>query len=389
MRKSSLRWFGIIVTALTVLGLVVLASASQPNSARHYHGNAWHYFIFQSAYVVVGAILALIIARIDYHIWKDRRLLTWIGYGVVFVLLLLVLKWFGGRAINGSYRWSKLGPINLQSSELAKLMIVITLAVWLDSLNWKVENFIKGAMIPGALIGAYAVPILAETDLGSTCVLGSAGLLVMWVAGTKLKHWLLMMVPVAAAIALVLIFNPNRMHRLGGWLGSGSDDEKPAKVSEMDSSTYQVYNSLVAIKRGGLTGVGYGQSMQKHRYLPEAHTDFIFAVGAEELGVGFSLGVIFLFAAFFGISVYIARHAVDRFGCYLVVGMSYIIFFPAMANLGVVCKALPTKGIALPFFSYGGTNMVCTFLAVGMIASVCLHSIRAGKGSVKLSAYLR
>ena len=133
--------------------------------------------------------------------------------------------------------------------------------------------------------------------------------------------------------------------------------------------------SLVAISRGGVLGVGLMKSMQKQNYLPEAWTDFIFAVGAEEMGVAFSVAVVLLFAAFFLLSVYIARKAADRFGRLLVVGMAFIVFFQAMFNIGVVCEALPTKGMALPFFSYGGTNMLASFFAVGTILSVGIRSL--------------
>ena len=147
----------------------------------------------------------------------------------------------------------------------------------------------------------------------------------------------------------------------------------------MDPAQFQAHMALVAFKNGGIGGVGLGESIQKQYYLPECHTDFIFAVGAEELGLFFSIGVILLFTAFFALSIYIARNASDRFGRFLVIGMSFIIFFQAMFNLGVVCEALPTKGMALPFFSYGGTNMLCAFFAVGTILSVGIHSYRDRK----------
>ena len=166
----------------------------------------------------------------------------------------------------------------------------------------------------------------------------------------------------AGGLVTMVLLNPNRVARL-------FDEDK----------LYQVKASLVAIANGGIGGAGLGESMQKYYYLPEAHTDMIFAIGAEELGLFFSIGVIVLFFLLFILSVYIARKAVDRFGRLLVVGMGFIIFFQAMFNIGVVCKALPTKGMALPFFSYGGTNMLCMFFAVGTILSVGIHSRREAK----------
>ena len=190
-------------------------------------------------------------------------------------------------------------------------------------------------------------------------VVGLVGFLVMFVSGVRILH----MVPFAlvgvGVVAYKVATNANRMSRL-------LDDDK----------LYQVKMALAAIGNGGLWGVGLGDSMQKQLYLPEAHTDFVFAVGAEELGIVFSVSVVLLFIAFFALSVYIARQASDRFGRFLVVGMSFIIFFQAMFNIGVVCKALPTKGMALPFFSYGGTNLLSAFFAVGTILSVGIHSYR-------------
>ena len=152
---------------------------------------------------------------------------------------------------------------------------------------------------------------------------------------------------------------------------------------------YQAEQALIAIHNGGIAGVGLGESMQKQLYLPEAHTDFVFAIGAEELGLAFSLGAILLFAAFFGLSVYIAHQASDRLGRFIAFGMAFLIFFQAMFNIGVVCKALPTKGMALPFFSYGGTNLLSSFFAVGMILSVGIHSYRDRKRRIPNKVLLR
>ena len=177
-------------------------------------------------------------------------------------------------------------------------------------------------------------------------------------------------------------------------LEADSDDvmqETAEKVTtaNMDAAAYQAHMALVAIKNGGILGVGLGKSMQKQYYLPECHTDFIFAVGAEELGLFFSIAVVVLFLVFFCISVYIARNASDRFGRFLVIGMAFIVFFQAVFNLGVVCEALPTKGMALPFFSYGGTNLLSAFFAVGTILSVGIHSYRDKKRILARSVLTR
>ena len=333
------------------------------------HGDPYFFIKRQFAYLVVGVVLAVAVAMFDYHKWRDTEVLTWLFFAVVMVLLVAV---FGFRAINGSHRWIAVGPLRLQPSEFAKLLMVILLAVWLDKASWKVELFMRGAFWPAVLIGVIALPVVLEPDFGSTMVIGAAGFLLMFVAGTRILH----MVPFGLAglgVGVVMIMhNANRMSRL-------FDDDKK----------YQLNMALAAIGNSDIWGAGLGESMQKHLYLPEAHTDFVFAVGAEELGVVFSVSVVLLYVAFFALSVYIARKAQDRFGRFLVVGMSFIIFFQAMFNLGVVSGGLPTKGMALPFFSYGGTNMMSAFFAVGTILSVGIHTYREKKHALMRKVFAR
>ena len=333
------------------------------------HGDPYFFIKRQFAYLVVGVVLAVAVAMFDYHKWRDTEVLTWLFFAVVMVLLVAV---FGFRAINGSHRWIAVGPLRLQPSEFAKLLTVILLAVWLDKASWKVELFMRGAFWPAVLIGVIALPVVLEPDFGSTMVIGAAGFLLMFVAGTRILH----MVPFGLAglgVGVVMIMhNANRMSRL-------FDDDKK----------YQLNMALAAIGNSDIWGAGLGESMQKHLYLPEAHTDFVFAVGAEELGIVFSVSVVFLYIAFFALSVYIARKAQDRFGRFLVVGMSFIIFFQAMFNLGVVSGGLPTKGMALPFFSYGGTNMMSAFFAVGTILSVGIHTYREKKHALMRKVFTR
>ena len=395
MRKSALYCFGLVAASLVALGLIVLCSASQPNSIKWHHGNAFGFFLRQLMFVGIGFVVAAIVAKVDYRIWKDYRVLTWILYGFVFVLLCAVFPPIGHK-VNGAYRWIPVGPINIQPSEFAKLAIVITVAMWMDYLGWKSERFRAGALVPLALIGVYSVPILAETDLGSTMVVAAAGALMMLLGGTRIVYLCGVAAVGLAGIGGVLVTNPNRMRRLAAWLPSFVCDwlgMEPAvetsNLSEMTAAKYQVYNSLIAIKNGGLWGVGLGQSMQKQAYLPEAHTDFVMAVGAEELGIVFSLAVIVLFFTLFFLAIYIGKNASDRFGRYLAIGMGFIIFFQAMFNLGVISEALPTKGMALPFFSYGGTNMISACIAVGVILSVGIHSYQDKKRTLRHNVYFR
>lgn len=362
MRKSVLYGFGLVVAALVALGLVVLFSASGANGIR-IHNNAYFFVKRQCLYLAAGMTVAAVTACFDYHLWRRQEILSWLFY--IFVSVLLAAVFFFPE-INGSKRWLPLKFFSIQPSELAKLSIVVLLSVRLDKAGWRVELFKQGALYPVLLISFFGALIISEPDFGGTMVVCVTGFLLMFVAGVRMLHMLpFALAGVVAGVSLVLA-NPNRVSRL-------FDDEKQ----------YQVRMALAAIGNGDIFGAGLGQSMQKHLYLPEAHTDFIFAIGAEELGIFFSVGVLMLFFLFFFFSIYIACKASDRLGKFLVVGMLFIIFFQAMFNIGVVSRAFPTKGMALPFFSYGGTNMISAFFAVGTILSVGIHSYQDRKRQVR------
>ena len=333
------------------------------------HNDACFFIKRQFMYLGAGVVLAVMVSLFDYHKWRDWEFLTWAFFAVVMVLLVAVFQF---RAINGSHRWIALGPIRIQPSELAKMLTVILLGVWLDKSGWRVELFTRGALWPSVLIGVIALPVLKEPDFGSVMVIGAVGFLMMFVAGTRILHMMPFALCGVAVVIYKILTNANRVQRLFD-----------------ESKQYQVKMALAAIGNSDIWGAGLGESMQKHLYLPEAHTDFVFAVGAEELGIVFSVATVLLFVAFFALSVYIARKASDRFGRFLVIGMAFIIFFQAMFNIGVVCKALPTKGMALPFFSYGGTNLLSAFFAIGMILSVGIHSYRDKKHALMRKVVMR
>jgi len=374
VRKSALFLFGLVVTMLVALGLIVLSSASEANGIRLHHGDAYHFIRQQFVYLGLGLVVAAVVASVDYRRWSRQQWITWLFVLVILALLLLVFKF---PPINGSRRWIRLvGGLRLQPAEFAKLAVVIVVSVWMDRIAWQVDKFKKGVLVPMGLIGVLAAPVLFEPDYGSVLVLGMAGLLAMFVAGSRIRHMLPFVLAGGGIFAYKVLTTGNRMARIAAYLGIKINIGAQVSDAAADRAAYQAHQALVALCNGGLWGVGLGQSMQKHYYLPEAHTDFIFAIGAEELGMPFSVGVLLLFCLFFALSVYIAAKASDRLGKFLVVGMAFLIFFQAIFNIGMVCAAYPTKGMALPFFSYGGTNMLSSFFAVGMILSVGIHSYR-------------
>ena len=378
MRKPALLEFGLVVTMIVALGLVVLSSASEVNGVR-LHNDAYYFMKLQFDYLFVGVLVAAATALFDYRKWREHQFLAWAFYAVVFVLLISVLPFAFGRNVNGSYRWLNLGPVNVQPSEFAKLATVIVLSVWLDRVGWRVELFKQGAFWPAVILSAMAIPVMREPDFGSTMVIGLVGFMTMIVAGVRILHMVPFVLLGGAALAYKVCTNANRMARIAAFLGIKLELGVEVEDVAAERAAFHARQSLIAIGNGGIWGVGLNQSMQKHHYLPEAHTDFIFAIGAEELGLFFSISVLLLFFAFFALAVYIARNASDRLGRFLVMGMTFIIFFQAMFNIGVVCEALPTKGMALPFFSYGGTNMLSAFFAVSTIISVGIHSSTSRK----------
>lgn len=390
------------VAILAVTGLLVLFSASGANGVRLY-GDPIYFLKRQLIYLTVGVFIAFVVAKFDYHQWRKIPFLTIAFYIGVLLLLGWVLTC---DPINGSRRWINLKLFRLQPSELAKISTVIAVGVWIDKSGWRVETLVRGILIPLLILFVPAVLTLAEPDFGAVMVMGATIMVLLLMAGVNFWYWLSAVVLGGVAFFLNVALNANRMARFAatsptiysflhpisefmmGLLNISSS--APAAVeAAAKRASYQTEMSIVAIQRGGIFGVGMNQSMQKHAYLPESHTDFIFAVGAEEWGLLFSIFIILLFLTFWATSLYIGIKSEDRLGRFFAIALSFIIFFQAIFNLGVVCEALPTKGVALPFFSYGGTNLISAFLIVGTIISVALHSGNTrGKNVIRNSVRL-
>ena len=365
------KWLGISVLVLLVVGLAVLSSASGANGMRLYH-NPSHFFNRQLIWLAVAALCMVAAVCFDYHKWRE---LPWLTYLFYFGVVALMAAVFFFPPIKGSRRWIVLGSFRLQPSELGKLAAVIASAVFLDRLGWQVSKFWKGAVKASLIGGGLMVLAVLEPDFGATFVIASTVAVLFLISGMKIMHMITLGVFAAIPVGILLALNKNRMNRIFSWLkgmfGQAASDGTLAVMSDKErAAEYQVNNALIAIQQGGLTGVGLNKSRQKLEYLPEAHTDFIFAIGAEELGLVFSLGLVLLYLLIFIFGLIIAARATDRLGRFLAYGMTCLIIFQAFFNLGVVTKCLPTKGIALPFISYGGTNLISALVAVGVIINV-------------------
>lgn len=351
------RLLALVVLSLLFLGLVMVTSASVVVSQKQYHEP--FYFLFrQIAYLVIGFLLANGLIRVEIERWR-----VFAPYLLILSLILLVLVLVPGigRHINGSARWIGFGPIGLQVSELAKLSMILFLADYLARRQYEVRTQVSGFLKPMAILGLTALLLLKEPDFGATSVIVSTALGLMFLAGVPLSQFLGLLAFVTFSLSLLAISSPYRLARLTVFLNPWAN--------QYDSG-YQLTQSLIAFGRGGWTGVGLGESIQKLFYLPEAHTDFVFAVFAEEMGLLGVCCVILLFGIFIWRTFAIGREAEKKerfFAAYLAYGLAFWIGMQAMINIGVNSGLLPTKGLTLPLISYGGSSMVIMIFALSFI----------------------
>ena len=379
-----------ISALLLTAGLITLSSASTAQSIRLFD-NPHEIIIKQIIWVVLGLILGCIAWNFDYIRFKkngvDLRfgkltlsqvpLLTLLFFSFILVALILVYVPVIGLKINGSRRWLNLIFFRFQPSEFAKIAIVIAMSVWLDRIGSKSRTFSHGVIFSLLLLAPFAALILGQVDLGAAMVVSVLALVLMLVAGVRLLHlFLLGVVGVVGMSGFIFMVGGNRLGRFLAWFQSLLHDLFGIEFDIAAGTLAQgdhLRASLHAIQSGGLLGVGYTNSLEKYRYLPESHTDFIFPIGAEEFGLIFSLSIVLLFVAILICGVIISKRAAgnqDRFGAYLVIGFTVMVVFPAMFNLAVVTGLAPTKGIALPFFSYGGTSIFSIMIAIGFMLNV-------------------
>lgn len=351
------------VVILLGLGIVLVATASNVRAQSIYQ-SPYAFFYKQLTWLGIATVIGFIASRFDYHLWKKTPILPILFYAAIIIALALVVCPGIRKEINGSYRWLNLGPLRVQPSEFAKLAIVICLSVWMDRMGWRVSQFWKGAVIPGAIIGFVAILLLAEPDFGATMVVGVLGAGILLVTGVRIAHLLLLGCVGLPPVALLIFFNDNRMARLMAFFSEQGGDHAAA---------YQLEQAKIALKCGGAWGVGFNESIQKYHYLPEAHTDFIFAIGGEEFGFVFTFFVVIAFLVLLVCGLLISLRAPDRLGRLLAFGMTLLLVYQAAFNIGVVTGLLPTKGLALPFLSYGGTNLVTALFAIGTLINVGMH----------------
>ena len=360
-RRSRLLALLVIVGALQVIGLVMVLSASSVISLRDY-GSSWYHFNRQAAWAGVSLVALVVLSRIDYRAF--RRLSTPLLVAAI-ALLLLVLVPGVGISVNGASRWLGVGPLRFQPSELAKLALV----VWAADLLTRRSQLLgdsRATIGPVVIVvGLVAVPIVLEPDLGTAIIIGAIGTSVLYAAGVRLLPLVGLASLGAAATVALTMMRSYRRARLLAFLDPWAD---PLNTG------YQTIQSLVGIASGGVTGVGVGASRTKWGFLPFAHTDFIFAIIAEELGLIGAVTVVMLFVAFGFVGFAIAMHSPDRFGMLLAAGITAWILTQAFVNIGAATGLLPITGVPLPFLSAGGTSLVVAMAAAGVLVNIARQS---------------
>ncbi len=356
MQKHAVFSLILPTAALVVLGLIALLSTG----AYAEEGNGDPTFLLQkqSIWLVLGVLGAITAAMLDYHFWRKT---WWVWFGSAIALLVLCFIPGIGVEVHGAHRWINLGFASFQPSELGKFSVICFLAFWYARHEEKVRTFKYGILYPGLIVAAVTGLILAEVDIGTTGLIGIVFIGMMFVAGGSYKYLfpLLLLLPAGVAGAIYMV--PERVGRIMAFL----DLEK-----YRETEGYQQVQALIALGSGGVSGLGLGDSRQKMSYLPFAHTDFIFPIIGEELGLVTTLLVVFLFLILFLSGCCIAMHSRDRFGLLLGFGVIFLITMQAAINIGVTTAVLPNKGFPLPLISYGGSNLVFSLLGIGILINI-------------------
>jgi cell division protein FtsW len=348
------------VGVILVLGLDMVYSASYVIAHNDPQYGSDTYFLFQQATRAgMGVFLLLVFQAVDYHVW---RRLTVPLIGLVFALLLAVLATHLAHSAYGAQRWLKFGPLPpIEPSELAKLALVLYGADWLDRRQDRIRSFTECTLPFVLIVAALCALVLAQPDLGTTIVIAAIGGCLFFVAGADWRHLALGLVVGGTALVLAIMGAGYRSDRIAAFLDPAKD---PLGVG------WNITQAQIALGSGGIFGLGLGASRQKFYYLPNAQTDAIFAVVGEELGIIGTIGVILLFGFVAYRGIRIAVRAPDLYGSLICTGVTVWLVLQAFINMGVITATIPFTGIPLPFVSYGGSSLMVSLLAVGIVLNV-------------------
>jgi cell division protein FtsW len=360
-----------LVFGIVLLGLVMVTSASISMATKE-GGDAFGYLLRQFTLVIVGSAFAAVMFTIRTE-WLEKMALPLLALAVV--LLVLVLIPGIGHSVNGARRWIRLAGISIQVSEVTRVIVLVFIASYAVRREEELRSSFMGLLKPLIILGGFFVLLLLEPDFGAATVLMVTAFGVLFIAGARLRDVAGLAVLGAAVLVFVAMSSDYRMRRLTAFRNPWLDP--------FDSG-FQLTQSLIAIGRGGWTGVGLGESVQKLFYLPEAHTDFLFAVLAEELGLVGILVTLALFLALAWRALWISRLAHDsglKFQSYLAAGFGIWVGLQAFINIGVNMGVLPTKGLTLPFMSYGRSSLIATLTWVGILLRVYHEAAQASRGA--------
>lgn len=361
MKKIDYKLF-ISVVILAIFGCIMIYSSSYI-WAEYKFNDAFKYFKNQFVFLIVGIILMYILSRINYNFYKNKSNLIII---ICFILLVLVLIPGIGVVRNGSRSWFGIGGFGIQPSEAAKIGLVIFVAKYLSN-NYSIMYDIKKGVLPiMSIIIIFFMLIMLEPDFGTAMVITMALIAMIFISKVKLSFFVKIGVVGLLGIVALIIIAPYRMARIVSFLNPWSDPL---------GSGFQIIQSLYAIGPGGLFGMGFGNSIQKHFYLPEPQTDFIFSIVSEELGFLGVLIVSIFFIFIFYRCIKISLNTKDLFGKYLSFGLSFMIIFQTILNLCVVIGLVPVTGVTLPFISYGGSSLLVSMASVGIILNISRGSL--------------
>lgn len=353
-------WIFAAALGLTVFGTIMVGSASSFVAAEKFERPS-HFLIRQILYALAGLALMLVVMRLP-HRWLARR---GVVYGLMAVVGVLLVTALLSPPINGTHRWIPIGPVHLQPSELAKIVLVIMLAYLIERKGERLNEWSTGLVPCLSIAGLFMGLVIVQPDFGTTAILALIALTMLFVAGLRWRYLLVTGGAVAAVLAAVLVMAPYRVARLMAFaevLRDGLEAE--------GEHTYQLVQSLVAVGSGGLGGTSLASGYQKAFFLPEPFTDFIYAVIGEELGLMGCTLILGMFLVLLWRGLRVSSRSEDVFGSYLALGLTTLLVGQALVNMGVVVGLLPTKGLPLPFISYGGSSLICSLLAVGLLLSV-------------------
>jgi cell division protein FtsW len=355
-----------LVILMSLYGMVMIFSASS-GSALHHYGSSYYFLVRQAAWFGVGMVALAALAGMDY-----RKLLKASPLLVIVSLAALAAVLAFGREVYGSRRSLVLGPLVIQPSELAKMSLLLFAVYWYGRKRARLESWREILFPVLAVTAAACLLIILEPDLGSMLIAGLSAFVVLYLAGAKRGKVLALAVSSLGLTLLFIRFSHYRWNRFLAFLDPWSAPREGG---------FHIIQSLLALGSGRVVGLGLGMSRQKFFYLPNAHTDFIFSIIGEELGLVGCLAVVGLFAVFVYLGLKIARGADDGFGRLLAMGVTCVIGAQALINMGAACGVMPITGITLPYFSYGGSSLVICLCLAGILISVSRHGGRAGPGA--------